>query len=260
MDFAVGAAGVDLFFLISGFVLWLAAERAQPTPAAFLAARAVRVAPLYWLWTLIAAAMAWRRPTALPVVHLGLRHAILSLAFVPHTDPMGGPFPLLPSGWTLTYEAFFYLAFALCLALPSGRRFQALAMMLTITVLVGFAYHRWYTLLANPLLLEFLAGAALARAWSAGTLRRLGGPRAALAGAGVGVSCWPCSRSWACARISGGRCCLGRRCSWSWRARSGWKTPCARTAASWPAPWRAWVTRPIRSTCASCRWCLWCSP
>ncbi len=187
MDFAVGAAGVDLFFLISGFVLWLAAERAQPTPAAFLAARAVRVAPLYWLWTLIAAAMAWRRPTALPVVHLGLRHAILSLAFVPHTDPMGGPFPLLPSGWTLTYEAFFYLAFALCLALPSGRRFQALAMMLTITVLVGFAYHRWYTLLANPLLLEFLAGAALARAWSAGTLRRLGGPRAALAGAGVGV-------------------------------------------------------------------------
>ena len=105
LDFAVGAAGVDLFFLISGFVLWLSAERARPTPAAFLAARAVRVAPLYWFWTLLAAALAWRWPKMLPVVHLNLRHAILSLAFVPHLDPWGGPFPLLPSGWTLTYEA-----------------------------------------------------------------------------------------------------------------------------------------------------------
>ena len=187
MDFAVGAAGVDLFFLISGFVLWLSAERAPPSPAAFLAARAVRVAPMYWFWTLIIVALAWRWPAMLPVVHLTARHAILSLAFVPHPDPWGGPFPLLPSGWTLTYEAFFYLVFAFSLALPRDRRFQALAVMLTITSLIGFAYHRWYTLLANPLLLEFLAGAALARAWRSGTLGRLGGTRTGFAAIAVGV-------------------------------------------------------------------------
>ena len=84
MDFAVGAAGVDLFFLISGLVLWLSAERAEPTPQTFLAARAVRVAPMYWLWTGLAAALAWRWPEALPVVRPDLLHLILSLGFVPH--------------------------------------------------------------------------------------------------------------------------------------------------------------------------------
>lgn len=187
LDFAVGAAGVDLFFLISGFVLWLSAERAAPSPGAFLAARAVRVAPLYWLWTGLIALMAWRWPGMLPVVSLDLRHGLLSLAFLPHLDPGGGPFPLLPSGWTLTYEAFFYLVFAVALTLPKHRRFQALAVMLTIAALVGFAYHRWYILLANPLLLEFLAGAALARCWCSGALTRLGDLRAAPASMALGV-------------------------------------------------------------------------
>lgn len=187
LDFAVGAAGVDLFFLISGFVLWLSAERGAPSPGGFLAARAVRVAPLYWLWTGLSALVAWRWPGMLPVVSLNLRHGLLSLAFLPHLDPGGGPFPLLPSGWTLTYEAYFYLAFAVALTLPKHRRFQALAVMLTITALVGFAYHRWYILLANPLLLEFLAGAALARCWRSGALARLGGRRAAPASLALGV-------------------------------------------------------------------------
>ena len=187
LDFAVGAAGVDLFFLISGFVLWLSAERTIPTPGQFLAARAVRVAPLCWLWTAVIAAMAWWWPTSVPVVYLDLWHGLKSLAFIPHSDPWGGPFPLLPSGWTLTYEAFFYLVFAISLALPPDRRFQALSIMLTVAAVIGFAYHRWYTLLANPLLLEFLGGVALARAWRSGTLERLGGDRLALAGIGLGV-------------------------------------------------------------------------
>ncbi len=59
--------------------------------------------------------------------------------------------------------------------------------MLTVAAVIGFAYHRWYTLLANPLLLEFLGGVALARAWRSGTLERLGGDRLALAGIGLGV-------------------------------------------------------------------------
>ena len=46
---------------------------------------------------------------------------------------------------------------AIALACPRGRRFQILAAILTVSALMGFAYHRWYTLLANPLLLEFLA-------------------------------------------------------------------------------------------------------
>jgi exopolysaccharide production protein ExoZ len=188
VDFAVGAAGVDLFFLISGFVLWTATQARPVAPGAFLLARLRRVAPLYWLATLAAFAIALWRPQALPIVHPDLRHLILSLLFIPHTDPQGGPFPLLPPGWTLTYEALFYLAFAVALAAPRDRRLQVLSGLLLAASLVGFGYHGWYTLLANPLLLEFLAGVGLARLWARGRLSRASTAAAwGLVGAGAGV-------------------------------------------------------------------------
>ena len=55
IDFAVGAAGVDVFFVISGFVLWTACETRPITPGAFLLARAQRILPLYWIATLAVA-------------------------------------------------------------------------------------------------------------------------------------------------------------------------------------------------------------
>jgi exopolysaccharide production protein ExoZ len=186
LDFAVGAAGVDLFFVISGFVLWSACEARTPTPTAFLLARARRILPLYWIVTLAVAAAALAAPRALPIVIPEGRHLVLSLLLLPHTDPAGGPFPLLPTGWTLIYEAFFYGVMALALAAPKDRRLQVVSGLLVAASLMGFAYHGWYTLLANPLLLEFLAGVGLARLWAKGRFERL--PRAAgpvLIGAGV---------------------------------------------------------------------------
>jgi len=173
LDFAVGAAGVDVFFVISGFVLWTACEARPPTPQAFLLARARRILPLYWIVTLAVAAAALAAPMALPIVLPEGRHLVLSLLLLPHTDPAGGPFPLLPTGWTLTYEAFFYLVMAVALAAPKDRRLQIVAGLLLAASLVGFAYHGWYTLLANPLLLEFLAGVGLARAWAQRRFERL---------------------------------------------------------------------------------------
>jgi exopolysaccharide production protein ExoZ len=196
VDFAVGAAGVDLFFVISGFVLWTAAAEPRSsseavaqarsrssseavaqediTPGAFLLARTARVAPLYWIATLAVFAVARAWPQALPIVHPDLRHLVLSLLFLPHVGPGDDPFPLLPTGWTLTYEACFYLAFALALACPRDRRLQVLSGVLLAASVLGFGYHGWYTLLCNPLLLEFLAGVWLARLWARGRLQALG--------------------------------------------------------------------------------------
>ena len=171
VDFAVGAAGVDVFFVVSGFVLWAAAEARPVGAGAFLKARFLRVAPLYWIATLAVAAVAARAPQPLPIVQPQARHLVLSLLFLPHTDPSGAPFPLLPTGWTLTYEAFFYVVFALALAAPRDRRLQVLCGMVLAASLLGFGYHGWYTLLANPLLLEFLAGVGLARLWGRGRLQ-----------------------------------------------------------------------------------------
>ncbi len=173
VDFAVGAAGVDIFFVISGFVLWTAAEGAAITPGAFLKARFTRVAPLYWLATLAVTALALWWPKAMSVAHFEPIHLALSLLFIPHNDPIGDAFPMLASGWTLTYEAFFYVAFAIALAGPRETRLRTLSCIVLICSLLGFGYHVLFPLGANPILLEFLIGVGLARLWKAGDIRGL---------------------------------------------------------------------------------------
>ncbi|MEO7027698.1 MAG: acyltransferase, partial [Caulobacteraceae bacterium] len=157
--FDVGRAGVDVFFVISGFVLWRATSRHRVTPLTFLAARASRVMPLYWLATLavVASALVW--PQFLPQVRPGWGHLLLSLAFIPHFDPRGLPFPTLPPGWSLDYEAGFYILFAIALAFARRWRAWALVGGLAGATLAGLLLaDPAYILGANPLLLEFAAG------------------------------------------------------------------------------------------------------
>ena len=78
-----GASGVDLFFVISGFIMVVTTDRADVTPLRFLALRIVRVVPLYWLATL-----AWIACTALAESTAYPPGAIIkSLLFVPYLSP-----------------------------------------------------------------------------------------------------------------------------------------------------------------------------
>jgi exopolysaccharide production protein ExoZ len=165
--FDVGRAGVDVFFVISGFIMWrVTSQRGvggrDVAPGAFLWRRVTRVAPLYWIATLgvLAVALVW--PAFLPEVRPGWSHLLLSLAFVPHLDPRGLPFPTLPPGWTLDYEAAFYLIFAAALAGPRGWRGRLVFGGLTALTAFGFLVPEpFYYLGANPMLLQFAAGVAL---------------------------------------------------------------------------------------------------
>ncbi len=163
IDFSIGAAGVDLFFVISGFVMWTVTAGRNPTPLAFLRRRVIRVAPLYWLVTLALVAGALIFPQRFPEVEPRADHVLLSLAFIQHMNPDGQPFPVLPPGWTLNYEAVFYLIFASCLILPVRRRIAALTLALVVLSTAGFAWPPGYVMLLNPMFLQFLAGVWLAR-------------------------------------------------------------------------------------------------
>ncbi len=161
--FDIGRAGVDVFFVISGLIMWRRAGEAGVTPGAFLWRRATRIAPLYWTVTLAVAAVAVIWPAFLPNARPGWGHLLLSLAFIPHFDPAGLPFPMLPPGWTLTYEAMFYLVFAAALIAPRRRRaWFACGALSGIVALGVILKDPFYILGANPLMLEFAAGVALA--------------------------------------------------------------------------------------------------
>ncbi|MGH6808111.1 MAG: acyltransferase family protein, partial [Ensifer adhaerens] len=51
--FAIGAAGVDVFFVISGFIMWVISDRRPVAPLSFLKERLRRIAPIYWLATVV---------------------------------------------------------------------------------------------------------------------------------------------------------------------------------------------------------------
>jgi exopolysaccharide production protein ExoZ len=169
-DFPTGAAGVDVFFVISGFVMWTSTDETAPGPLAFLWRRAVRILPPYWLFTglTLAGALAW--PALFPDTRATLGNAVLSLLLIPHFDPAGDAFPLLKPGWTLIYEAAFYLIFAVGLLLAGRARLIFLAIALTLVAAAGVLSNAASVLLANPLMLEFLAGVVLAVLWRAGRL------------------------------------------------------------------------------------------
>jgi len=162
--FEEGRAGVDVFFVISGVIMWRITADRPPRPWVFLWGRLTRVAPAYWIATLLLAAIALAWPAFLPKVKPHLGHLLLSLAFIPHFDPMGLPFPLLAPGWTLSYEAGFYLVFAAALALGPGYRAIVVTGALLAIVVAGFVLpDPAYILGANPMLLEFAAGVWLGK-------------------------------------------------------------------------------------------------
>jgi exopolysaccharide production protein ExoZ len=172
--FPVGAAGVDVFFVISGFIMWTLTAETETSPARFLWRRIVRVAPTYWVATFVVAGIWALRPHFLWMPPFTWGELLKSLLFAPHRDGWGRDYPVLTQGWTLNYEMFFYLVFTGVLLLPRRRQFTALTAVLLGLAAAGLLLRPTDPVGAtylNPLLLEFLAGAWLGRAWRAGWLR-----------------------------------------------------------------------------------------
>ena len=158
-----GAHGVDLFFVISGFIIFSLTEEQAVGPRRFMLDRLARIAPLYWLATLLAFVVVGLK---LPLYGCSSDPVLLlkSLLFIPAYSPNGHLWPTLLLGWTLNYEMVFYLLFAVFLCLPARFRIAALAVTLLPIVLLGRILPHHSAIAAtytNPLQVEFLAGALL---------------------------------------------------------------------------------------------------
>lgn len=155
--------GVDLFFVISGFIMVATNRDGQKTALEFAIDRVRRIVPIYWIWTtaivLLSGAFNW--------------HSLASYFFVPWQHPTEDRlFPILIPGWTLNYEMFFYAVFAGSLAV-SSRYFVSvcLALLLLLCALnpvLDTPVWKFYT---DAIILEFGMGMIIAAAWQQGKLR-----------------------------------------------------------------------------------------
>ncbi|MBB3957772.1 acyltransferase family protein [Novosphingobium sediminicola] len=162
-----GTRGVDIFFVISGFVIVWSSHNLIDKPygwAAFLGKRINRIVPLYWFATSIKVLI--MLATAGLALHSVLDTSLVinSLLFIPTRKLDGQIEPLLGVGWTLNFEMMFYAVFAISL-ITKRSYVQVCGMILlllsSISVLRGENFPAWQFYF-NNIVVEFLFGMLIA--------------------------------------------------------------------------------------------------
>src|SRR5258708_4207929 len=154
------ASGVDLFFVISGFVMVYASQdlfEARGGWLTFFTRRIARIVPPYWLLTAIAIAV-----MSLPSDWGSLLGSYL---FFPFRADGGNIAPVYGVGWTLNFEMYFYILFSAAIFLCRNAAVPALCALLGTIVLLGhWLQPVWAPLQfwSDPIILEFVFGMALA--------------------------------------------------------------------------------------------------
>jgi peptidoglycan/LPS O-acetylase OafA/YrhL len=155
----IGETGVDLFFVISGFIMAMTTlgRRKLPSSVDFFKRRIMRIYPLYWLITGLLLVVYLRDP-ALVNAHSAFRPDIVA-SFL--ALPQRG-MPLLLVGWSLVYEMYFYLVFAAALSLGKRSFLPVLAIWalatLAFNLTFGASNNPWLQTISNPICFEFLLG------------------------------------------------------------------------------------------------------
>ena len=160
-------AGVDLFFVISGFVMVVASRdffgRASSI-LPFLRRRLARVVPIYWAVIALYVALLLTAIVPLNRPMPDVMEIIASFAFIPYLRPDGFVQPVYGLGWTLNYEMLFYVLFALALPLKRSVAVPVVVGALMFLTVIGqfvpasqTAMYFW----TRPIVLEFGLGALI---------------------------------------------------------------------------------------------------
>jgi exopolysaccharide production protein ExoZ len=153
--------GVDIFFIISGFIMCHSVRNHIGAPAEagnFFRGRIARIIPLYWSLTTLALLVFLVAPTV--VNSTGGHTDILASYFL---LPVDGKY-LVQNGWTLSFEFYFYVLFAIGLFFPAKAGRLLVIVLMSLVACVGFFITPTSIIgafLLSPLLLEFVFGMTL---------------------------------------------------------------------------------------------------
>jgi peptidoglycan/LPS O-acetylase OafA/YrhL len=156
-----GCIGVDLFFVISGFIILFVANNYQGKSQGlyFLEKRFYRINPIYYILTIIAFVINLTQNSQ-PVSN-SLKTLFDSLLILPIRGDINDHNLIVFPGWTLVFEWLFYLLFYLIILLKVSNKFFSLTGMILLLVICGRIFKPMdlrLSLITNPILLEFLLG------------------------------------------------------------------------------------------------------
>lgn len=173
----LGTFGVDIFFVISGFIMIYSTSAKRISPITFMIGRIERVAPLYWLFTTLLILMVLISPETFSTVKLEIWNVVSSYFFIASestSSTFNGSFkPVLYIGWTLNYEMFFYLIFAFSLFLSEQRQLFFIFVIMLSFIFLGFVSNTNGLLgyYSDPILLEFCVGVFLGKVYVTGKIK-----------------------------------------------------------------------------------------
>lgn len=173
--FRNGDWGVDIFFVISGFIMAMVTAQSG---SHFFTKRVIRVVPLYWLGTLGVFCVALLMPSLLDNTTADVPGLLKSLFFIPYQKGVYVQ-PLLYLGWTLNFEMFFYGLFAISMAISHRHRLLICSSLLLALVLLGHLVTfdallaKFYT---QQILVEFVLGMGCYAVYARTAAWRAAGP------------------------------------------------------------------------------------
>lgn len=163
-----GSFGVDIFFVISGFIMAMIIIESQKNSKEFILNRII---PNYWFWTFVVLIMGVFIPS-FSTSHTTFESLLKSLFFISHFNPEGtlGYIPTLTVGWTLNIEMFFYIlvAISLVLKIENYKKLLFISVLLTSLPILHkiFGLEFYKVVAGNIRLFEFVSGIFLYFIWT----------------------------------------------------------------------------------------------
>lgn len=170
--FNLGAIGVDIFFVMSGFLMMMVIQH-NPNPVDFAIGRVSRLVPNYWFFTILVFGLILVKPDWFINTKADFEFLIKSLLLVPFFKNPGSIHPIYTIGWTLLLEAFFYYFIFLGLIfdkITHNMRVLVISLAMVATYIVCRNLPRDYALvelLRSTVFLEVLLGMAAYQAYIA---------------------------------------------------------------------------------------------